>query len=64
MKSLLLIAAVMLTSLGGCYIAPYGTHDDGYRTGREHREDGDHQRERDGHDDGRRGEHGDRDRYH
>ena len=29
MKGLLLIVAVMLTGLSGCYVVPYGTRDDG-----------------------------------
>lgn len=60
MKGLLLIVAVMLTGLSGCYVVPYGTRDDGYRRDRDHREDSERQRGRDGHG----GERGNRDRYH
>lgn len=58
MNKLLLIAAFMLTGLSGCYVVPYGTHDDGYREQGDHRDDGDRQREHDG----RGGERDNRDR--
>lgn len=64
MKKLLLIVGLTVISLGGCYVAPYGGHDDGYRRDRDHREDRDHKRDHDEHDGGRGGEHGDSDGYH
>lgn len=52
-KLLLMILGLMVLGLSGCYVAPYGDHEDGYRRDREHR------------DEGRGGEeHRDRDRYH
>lgn len=64
MKKLLLILSLMVIGLSGCYVVPYGGHDDGYRRGRDHREESDHQRGHDDHDGGQGGEHGDRDGYH
>lgn len=62
MKKLLLILSLMVTGLSGCYVTPYGIHDDGYQRDRDAREDRDQKRE---HDDRRRGEErGDRDGYH
>ncbi len=58
MKKLLLILSLglIVVGLSGCYVEPYGGHDDGY-----HR---DHSRDRDDHEGGHEGERGDRDRYH
>lgn len=64
MKKLLLIASLMVTGLSGCYVAPYGDRDDGYRRDRDHREDSDRKRDRDNRDGGHGGEHGDPDGYH
>lgn len=63
MKKLLLILSLMVTGLSGCYVAPYGGHDDGYRSDRDPRGSGDQNRDHNGHDDGRSGDRGGRDGY-
>lgn len=63
MKKLLLVVALMLTGLSGCYIEPFGVHDGGYGREGDHR-DGDRQGDRGDHEHGRGEEHGDHDRYH
>ena len=55
MKKLLLILGLVAIGLSGCFVAPYGEHEDGYRRDREHRDE--HR------DEGRGEDRGDRDRY-
>lgn len=45
MKKLLLVLILTVTGLSGCYVVPYGNHDDGYRRDRDHREGGDRERD-------------------
>jgi hypothetical protein len=62
MKTIFIIIGLMVSGLSGCYVAPYGSQEDGYRRDGGHREDGD-RRDHDGRDGGRGEEHGDRDGY-
>ena len=62
MKKLLLVVAIMLAGLSGCYVEPYGTRGDGYGKDRDHREDGDRHHDGDERDHGRERERGDHDR--
>lgn len=64
MKKLVLILSLMVTGLSGCYVVPYRGNDDGYQRDQDHREDSNHKRDRDDHDDGRGGDRGGRDGYH
>lgn len=59
MKKLLLILSLMVTGLSGCYVAPIRDHDGAYQRNQDHREGRDNERDHDGRDDGRGGEHGD-----
>ncbi len=63
MKKLLLVLSLTVTGLSGCYVEPYGSHDDGYRRDRDHHEDSGQRRDRKDHEGDRGGER-ERDRYH
>jgi len=63
MKKLLFVVGLVTIALGGCYVVPYGDHDEGYRRDRERGDDAGHNRDHRERDRGRGGERSDRDGY-